>query len=449
MRRAKSKIKITKTSIARAARKAFRGHNGKREIKDFKAHFDERVEELWQWWRTGEWERHISYTQLEKDCTNGKHRKIDRPDLTTRIFQILFIQKVLPMYIQRDHGHRMNCKKGFGITATDKRKSVLSRLKHVYYDRRDLQWLVYIDQRKCYDHIRPHVFERAMRRLTTDERFIHFATAVCFVHGKLPIGTPSSPVAHHVVMLAFEQWKEGLSPYGIGYADDDVLFFRTREEAHAALWRIKFYLWYELRLRVKNTARVQPISLPFDFCGFVVKRETPKADGHGKGFATLRKSTLHRADRADRKAWPSFFGRFKASDGYGAALRIQHDMKLQTLTDKIKIDRKLDARNIDIKELADRPVTIVDYDVRRDGKGNVNWVKFLVGLPEYNADGEPTGRTLAREFHGNYAGLYSYLLAVERVYKKSEILPIEEAVITNQCGYIFLGSTNQLEYINQ
>lgn len=447
MRRAKKTISITKRNIARAARKAFIGHNGKREIEAFKKNFNERVEELWTWWNTGEWEQHISYRQLEKDCTNGKHRQIDCPSLTTRIYQILFIQKVRPMYIQRDHGHRMNCKKGFGITATDKRRSVLSRLKHVYYDRRDLQWLVYLDQRKCYAHILPSVFIKAMRRLTTDERFIHFAVSVCFVGDRLPIGTPSSPVAHHIVMLPFEQWIETFCPYHIGYADDDVLFFHTKEEAQQALWRCKQFLWYELHLRAKNTTRVQSLDLPLDFCGFVIKRNEPHADGHDKGFSTLRKSTMRRADAATRKSWPSFFGRLKACDGYRAMLIIQDKMKLQDLTDKIRIDRSLDARNIDVKELVGQPITISDYDMRRDGKGNVNWIKFLVGIPERDNDGRLTGKTLAREFHGNYAGLYSYILEVEKVYRKSEVLPITEAVIVNQCGYIFRGSTNQMEYL--
>ena len=35
----------------------------------------------------------------------------------------------------------------------------------------------------------------------------------------------------------------------------------------------------------------------------------------------------------------------------------------------------------------------------------------------------------------------------EKEYRKEDILPIEDAVIINQCGYIFKDSTNQLKYI--
>lgn len=50
-------------------------------------------------------------------------------------------------------------------------------------------------------------------------------------------------------------------------------------------------------------------------------------------------------------------------------------------------------------------------------------------------------------FRGNYQGLIQWVRRVESQYSKKELLPIEEAVIVNQCGYIFQGSTNKIKYI--
>ena len=75
------------------------------------------------------------------------------------------------------------------------------------------------------------------------------------------------------------------------------------------------------------------------------------------------------------------------------------------------------------------------------GKG-----KCLIGVEE-TKDGQPTGKTLAYEFHGNYQGLLQFILKCESEYGKQALLPMEEMEVENQCGYIFKGSTNQMTYI--
>ena len=46
-----------------------------------------------------------------------------------------------------------------------------------------------------------------------------------------------------------------------------------------------------------------------------------------------------------------------------------------------------------------------------------------------------------------YQGIIRWLRELEKVYPHREFLPIEDARITNQCGYIFEGSSNQMEFI--
>ena len=110
----------------------------------------------------------------------------------------------------------------------------------------------------------------------------------------------------------------------------------------------------------------------------------------------------------------------------------------------------MDAQRIEVRELADSGMVfaIYDYEIRRDKEGKANWLKCLIGIHE-TADGEPTGKVLAREFHGNYSCLIEVMEKWEKAFGRSAMLPIEEVTIENQCGYIFKGSTNQIKYIDE
>lgn len=121
-------------------------------------------------------------------------------------------------------------------------------------------------------------------------------------------------------------------------------------------------------------------------------------------------------------------------------------MKLRDLTSKIRIDRNMDAKNIDVKDLLGLEITIYDYEIRKNSKAESNWIKCLIGIPEVE-DGLKTGKILAYEFYGNYQGIITFMEECEKQFGKKNLLPLEDVEIENQCGYIFRGSTNQIEYI--
>lgn len=123
-------------------------------------------------------------------------------------------------------------------------------------------------------------------------------------------------------------------------------------------------------------------------------------------------------------------------------------MKLADLVAKVRIDRKMDAPQVQPKELLGIRLNVLDYEIRKNAKGADNWIKLLISYDESDADGMPTGREIVREMHGDYAGLHRYIRSAERAFGgKQAILPIEDAEIINSCGYIFKGSTNMMEYI--
>lgn len=437
-------IDMIKEAVVRASDR----HGWKTEVIRFKESLDVNCNMIYNNLLDDGYLSFIKYKKLERVNGNGKVRKIDSPTFVTRIYQHLFLLLIEPVYYSKDNMTGLNCKPGCGITSNTRRKSVVRLLKGLFYDRLDLEWALIIDQRKCYDHITVNIFRRAMRRIVDDRKLIDFAVNVCFVNGKLPIGTPTSPMVHHIVMLGFDYYAKSISPFVVRYADDVIMAFHTKEDANASKWRVKNYWWYNLGIRAKsNTTRIFSLYDSIDFCGYVFHRNGMDISAHNKGYVSVRGRTVNRAKicGSDDK-WASYFGIFKHADSFNLALRIEKDMKLKDLTSKIKIDRSMDARNIDIKGLIDKKFFVLDYDIRRDNKGNPNWIKCLIGIDEV-VDGVLTGKIEAREFHGNYQGIINFVLACEVKYGKSVILPIEDVEIENQCGYIFKDSTNQLKYI--
>ena len=166
-------------------------------------------------------------------------------------------------------------------------------------------------------------------------------------------------------------------------------------------------------------------------------------EGCGITASVKNKSILHRLKHV---MWASYYGLLVNADGFRLMTKIEKDMKLQELSARIRIDRKMDAQKIDVRDLADNATvfTIHDYEIRRDREGRANWIKCLIGIEEAE-----TGRMLAREFHGNYSCIIEAMEKWEEAFGRDQMIPIEDVTIENQCGYIFHGSTNQIKYIDE
>ena len=431
---------ITAQDFRLAILSAAQGHNKREEVKYAIEHLEEESRRLYEAYKDKSCHKLIAYRKMKKTNNNGKQRLIDSPSWETRVYQHLIINKLLPIYNSKDNLNGLNCKSGCGITASDKRKSVLHFMKHIYYDRLDLQYAVIADQRKCYEHLSATTFRRALRLIVEDKDFVDFATAFTIVDGKMPIGTPTSPLAHHIIMLEFDIFVKEISPESIRYADDNAISVHDLREANEIKWRIKNFWWYKLGIRAKrHTIRIVPLTKPLDFCGYILHRG---GGGHCKGYVGLRGSILKRARHATARNWGSYFGILQHADLYREMQRIERKMKLSQLTNKIKLTRHLDAPNIPIRDIVGVTITVVDYELRCDKDGNPDWVKMLIGIPEED------GRLRAGEIHGSYQWLVAFLHEAEMMYGKDTLLPIEDVVIDNQCGYIFKESTNQIKYFD-
>ena len=446
-------MNITADDIEAAIDSAVKGRKGRPDVAFVLKNKPHCVKIIYELLDNGSWRNHLHYRDMRIVNKNGKVRNVNSPLLLTLILEHLANNKFADLYQNFDNNVGLNCKPGHGITAKVRKNSVVKRLKHIYYDKRDMNWAAILDQRKCYMHIRPKHARKALKRLISDRWLIDFIVSVSFVDNQLPVGTPTSPPLHHIIMLAFDKWVQRYCPLAVRYADDVFLPFNSKAEAQQMMWRVKQFWWFTYGIRAKSTTqRVISLDQPVDFCGYIFHRNPDKTvTSHDKGYVTLRRSTyLSAVDCKKDKSYASYFGLMVHADMFGVMCIIEkRNMNLRELTKKIKIDRKLDAENIELKDLAasGAEFTIYDYDLRKDAKGNYNWIKCLIGIPE-KKDGEPTGRILAREFHGGADAIVKFHAECEKMYGKAALLPMTEMVIEQKCGYIYKGSTNMLETID-
>lgn len=443
-------IKVTYEEVEQAALDACREHLKKPSVIQFCQDWEDNVQLVLQLIKTGNYVNFITYRKLSKLNKNGKLRNIDSPTLITRIFQYVFINRARPLYQEIDNWSGLNCKDGCGLNSKKLRNSVRHRVKSLFYERRDLNYVAIVDQRKCYKHVKPWIFRDSLRFLTDDKDLIRFGVDVVMVEGRLPIGTPVSPLAHHIVMLRFDiEMKEQYSFY-IRYADNILIACNSKQEAHAALWRVKFKWWYALGIRSNRwESRISPIdNKGLDFCGTRYFRNPNKLwNDHNKGYTLVRRMTADSAKKSNSLNWGSYFGQLKGTDSFHLMKFIEgKNMKLSALTNKVKIVRKMDVPSTTARELLGKKLIVVDYEIRKTVKGEDNWIKILFALDEEDSYGNLTGRKIVREIHGNYQGLYTYIRAVEKEFGVKKFLPIEDAELVEQSGFIFKGSSNTIEY---
>jgi hypothetical protein len=392
----------------------------------------------------GSYVQQIAYKQLTKRNTNGKIRDILQPNNYTLVLQHLCKNLLQPYYDRYDNNVGLNCKKGHGIAAKQRANSVVKRIKHIYYDLRQYNYALIIDQRQCYAHIQIKTVRKAMKKIGVPRWLNDYAISVCFYNRQFPIGVPTSPLLHHILMVDNDKLIKSLSPHTVRYADDNFIPFRTKQEAQRALWRVKNLWWYTLQIRAKRqSARIVPLSIPTDFCGNIFHRITDKhITDHNKGYTLVRESIAQRARRCTNKNYPSYFGLIKVTDGFGLLLKLEKDLKLSALTNKIRISRSnLDAPEIDIRELCDnkREFDIEDYEVRYDKDNKPNWLHCLVSFQT-----DDSNKRTIRSMSGSYHAIAQYIDLCEKQYDKAELLPIEDCVVDKLNGYYLRGTLKMI-----
>ena len=438
---------ITEETVKEAFKKASKGRSKKPAVVEFSKDLDANCNALADIINQGKVAEHVRYLRLKRKNNNGKWRDIDAPTFLTLVLQHVWLLLTKPLYMAKETGIARNCIEGRGILSDDIDTGLLKPMRRLFYDYRQYTHLVLIDERKCYEHTTVKAYRKGMKLIGADRKLIDFGEAVGFVRGILPIGTPTSPLMHHIAVFPFDLWVNDNYPQALRYADNVFVPVTSLEEGQQAMWRIKMFWWYELRVRAKSKEqRVISIdSKPVDICGFRLSRLIPRSDNHGKGLTHIRKSIYHNAIHAETAAsFASYFGILQNADCFESLKNKCEEMKLNELTSRCKLKRDMDAEVYEPKDVLDLELfDIIDYEIRHDKDGNDNWVNLFCGKKK---DGST--KLKAFSFHGNMPCIYNWLRMIEKSFGDRSFLPIEDARLIKRRGYLLDGTAEIIEEID-
>lgn len=439
---------VTEQIVRDAFYKASEGRKKKPVVVEFENNLNDNCKLIADIINSGKTGEYVKYIQLERKNANGKWRDIDAPTFFTLVMQHVWIMLVKPLYMAKETGIARNCIEGRGICSEDIDKGLLRPMRRLFYDMRQYSHLVCIDERKCYEHTTVKAYRNGMKAIGARRELIDFGEAVGFVRGILPIGTPTSPLMHHIAVYPFDVWLNDNYPHALRYADNVFVPIASLEEGHRAMWRIKMFWWYNLGVRSKSTEqRVVAINDIFvDICGFRLCRYTPRKDNHGKGLTRIRKSIWHNAIHAETKeSWASYFGILSHADCYRSLKNKCKEMKLEELTSRCRLKRAMDAIEYDPKEVLEiESFDIIDYEILQDKKSHEdNWINLFCGRKK-----EGTHKLKAFAFHGNMKCIYQWFRMLEREFGDKSFLPIEGARLVKRRGYLLDGTAEMVEEID-
>ena len=439
---------VTEQTVRDAFHKASEGRKKKPVVVEFEKNLTDNCKLIADIINGGRVSEHVKYVKLKRRNANGKWRDIDAPTFFTLVMQHVWIMLAKPLYMSAETGIARNCIEGRGICSEDIDKGLLRPMRRLFYDLRQYTHLVLIDERKCYEHTTLASYRKGMKAIGASRKLIDFGEAVGFVRGILPIGTPTSPLMHHIAVFPFDLWLVENYPQALRYADNVFVPVTSLEEGQQAMWRIKMFWWYELRVRAKSKEqRVISIdSKPVDICGFPLCRFEPRKDNHGKGLTRIRKSIWHNAMHAETKeSWASYFGILSHADCYGSLTNKCKEMKLEELASRCKLKRAMDAIEYDPREVLDiESFDIIDYEILQDKKSHEdNWINLFCGVRK-----EGSNKLKAFAFHGNMKCIYRWIRMLEEEFGDRSFLPIEDARLIKRRGYLLDGTAEIIEEID-
>ena len=439
---------VTEQIVRDAFYKASEDRKKKPVVVEFKSKLDDNCKLIADIINSGKVSEYVKYVKLRRKNTNGKWRDIDAPTFFTLVMQHVWIMLVKPLYMEKETGIARNCIEGRGICSEDIDKGLLRPMRRLFYDMRQYSHLVCIDERKCYEHTTVKAYRKGMKAIGARRELIDFGEAVGFVRGILPIGTPTSPLMHHIAVYPFDVWLNGNYPHALRYADNVFMPVLSLEEGHQAMWRIKMFWWYEIGVRSKSTEQrvVATNDKPVDICGFRICRFEPRKDNHGKGLTRIRKSIWHNAMHAEtEESWASYFGILSHADCYRSLVKKCKEMKLEELTSRCKLKRTMDAIEYDPREVLEIGFfDIIDYEILKDKKTHEdNWINLFCGRKK-----EGTNKLKAFAFHGNMKCIYMWIRMLEAEFGGKSFLPIEDVRLIKRRGYLLDGTAEVIEEID-
>lgn len=321
------------------------------------------------------------------------------------------------------------CLKDRGINCKKRRYNLNRKVRCAIlsYKHRKV-YVLKIDVKKCYPSVDNHILAQTYRRHCKDGRMLDLMDSINYNGKGLPIGNFLSQLEINLYLSPLDRFvKEELkSEHYFRYMDDIVLMSDSKAQLHEWQWRILNFLWYVLRLESNNKRQVFPLGeynteRGLDFGGYVYRKNSTMVRKRiKKAFAKRR----HKP-----KSVPSYMGILQNCDAKNLIDKIvkrDNDMELSELL-KRKIERPFEGDNIKIEAIVDRPIEVLDFQVRpSEKKPNTDYLKMQIRF-----EGK-------KRFVG---GGYQFLCEALKQIDKSN-LPFN-TIIRNKRGYYFEGTIDE------
>lgn len=362
-------VPVTRTMVWEAFGKvkANRGSAGidGQSIADFEEKLEDNLYKIWNRLSSGSYfPPHVKEVEIPKK--DGKMRKLGIPTIGDRV-----AQTVVKGYLEPDI-EKVFHDSSYGYRPGRSAHGALEATRHNCWQ---YDWVVDLDIKGFFDNIDHELMQKALEKHTDQKWVLMYVRrwleapiekATGEVIRKEGKGTPQGGVispllANLFLHYAFDMWFTHEYPdlKFVRYADDIVVFARTKQEAEKVLQTIRERMEAcKLEIHAEKTKVVyckdyrrkgKHAKVSFDFLGYTFKPRTTKSKRDGKFFlgfdcgisrkarkkivAEIRSTKFHRWSNAEVKeiaemlnprlhGWINYYGKFRLREMQGIFRRL-------------------------------------------------------------------------------------------------------------------------------
>lgn len=410
-------------NIEKAARKARKGKSKHKAVQWYDCNSDKLNSELHSL-LTHKQFKVSDYVIFNKMTESGKIREIHKlPFYPDRVVQHCLLNVMKEKWVRSLTFDSYNCIEGRGITSKNLNHNMSHKIKRALTDKDYSLYALKWDIKKFYPSVNNDVQANCYRKDCKDKGVLWLLDEQNYSNEGLPIGNPDSQLESHLILRGMDHFiKEDLKvKYYFRYADDGLIFSNSKKELHEWMWRIRNYLWYNLKLEMKENRRISPVSAGIDMGGYVF------FPGYTKLRKRIKKSIIKKRHR--NESITSYNGILKHCNSRNFIDKIikqdnKHMGSLASLN--IKINRPFDGRKVKIDKVVGEKIYVLDFRILPSIKNDRMRVDMQV---LYNGE---------KLF---VCGSYQYIISVLEKVPKEE-LPLTDVVIMQDRGYYFEGTIN-------
>ena len=258
------------------------------EVKDYlKVHGNDLINQI----KSREY-KPLPVRRVEIPKPNGGVRKLGIPTVIDRIIQQALVQKLTPIFeptfSEYSYGFRPNrrCQ-----NAIDRALELLNQ---------GYEWIIDLDLEKFFDNVPQDKLIRLVDNMVNDSditALIHkYLKAGVLINGEFEettVGTPQggnlSPLLSNIYLNELDKELERRGLHFARYADDCVIFVKTKFSAERVMRNIVTFIETKLKLKVnaEKTHITRPTKLKYLGFSFTKQKDTWEARPHQESFKKL------------------------------------------------------------------------------------------------------------------------------------------------------------------